>query len=53
MKGKTICALSDAAALPVISFINKFRNEFESYVRERKKSAIRKTTASEGSHVSA
>ena len=34
MKGRTICALSDAAALPVISFVSKFRNEFEYYVRE-------------------
>lgn len=34
MKGRTICALSDAAALPVISFITKFRDEFEYYVRE-------------------
>lgn len=34
MKGKTICALSDAAALPVLSFVTKFREEFEFYVRE-------------------
>lgn len=34
MKGKTICALSDAAALPVLSFVTKFRDEFEFYVRE-------------------
>ncbi len=34
MKGKTICALSDAAALPVLSFIEKFRDEFEFFVRE-------------------
>lgn len=36
MKGRTICALSDAAALPVLSFVPKFRNEFEYYVREGK-----------------
>lgn len=36
MKGKTICALSDAAALPVISFVTKFRDEFEYFVREGK-----------------
>ncbi len=36
MKGRTICALSDAAALPVLSFVTKFRSEFEYYVRERK-----------------
>jgi NADH-quinone oxidoreductase subunit F len=34
MKGRTICALSDAAAFPVLSFIAKFRDEFEYYVRE-------------------
>ncbi len=34
MKGRTICALSDAAALPVLSFVSKFRDEFEFYVRE-------------------
>ncbi len=34
MKGRTICALSDAAALPVLSFVTKFRDEFEFYVRE-------------------
>lgn len=34
MMGRTICALSDAAALPVKSFISKFRGEFEFFVRE-------------------
>ncbi len=34
MKGRTICALSDAAALPVLSFVTKYREEFEFYVRE-------------------
>lgn len=34
MKGRTICALSDAAALPVLSFVSKFRSEFEYYVKE-------------------
>lgn len=36
MKGRTICALSDAAALPAISFVEKFKREFEFYVREGK-----------------
>ncbi|MCC6137916.1 MAG: NADH-quinone oxidoreductase subunit NuoF [Bdellovibrionaceae bacterium] len=36
MKGRTICALSDAAALPVLSFVPKFRGEFEYYIREGK-----------------
>ena len=34
MKGRTICALSDAAARPAISFVQTFRDEFEFYVRE-------------------
>ncbi len=34
MMGKTICALSDAAAMPAISFVTKFRDEFEFFVRE-------------------
>lgn len=32
MMGKTICALSDAAALPAISFVTKFRDEFEQHL---------------------
>lgn len=34
MKGKTICALSDAAAFPALSFVTKFRDEFERYILE-------------------
>jgi NADH-quinone oxidoreductase subunit F len=37
--GKTLCALGDAAAGPVISFIKKFRPEFESYIKGQKKYA--------------
>ncbi len=36
MMGKTICALSDAAAMPALSFLKKFREEFEFYIREGK-----------------
>ncbi|MCC6278309.1 MAG: NADH-quinone oxidoreductase subunit NuoF [Oligoflexia bacterium] len=36
MMGTTICALSDAAALPVISFVSKFRDEFEFHIHEKK-----------------
>ena len=32
MMGRTICALSDAAAMPAISFVTKFREEFEQYL---------------------
>lgn len=31
--GKTLCALGDAAAGPVISFVKKFRPEFEAYLK--------------------
>ena len=32
MMGRTICALSDAAAMPAISFVTKFRDEFERHL---------------------
>jgi NADH-quinone oxidoreductase subunit F len=31
--GNTICALGDAAAVPVESFIKHFRDEFEYYIK--------------------
>jgi NADH-quinone oxidoreductase subunit F len=37
--GRTICALGDAAAMPVMSFIENFREEFEYYI-DHKKSMI-------------
>lgn len=37
MMGRTICALSDAAALPAISFVTKFENEFFQYCESAKK----------------
>lgn len=40
MKGRTICALSDAAAFPAISFVSKFREEFEYFVREGKSKSL-------------
>ena len=40
MKGRTICALSDAAALPVLSFVTKFRSEFEYFIKERKSQVL-------------
>lgn len=35
MKGKTICVLSDACAMPVESYIRSFRDEFEEHIRRR------------------
>ena len=32
MQNRTICALSDSAALPAVGFITKFRDEFEYYI---------------------
>jgi NADH-quinone oxidoreductase subunit F len=32
MLGRTFCPLGDAAAMPIIGFVTKFRNEFEDYV---------------------
>ena len=39
IEGRTICALGDAAAMPVWSFIKHFRHEFEYYV-EHKRSLV-------------
>lgn len=33
INGKTLCALGDAAAGPVISFVKKFRSDFEAHIR--------------------
>jgi NADH-quinone oxidoreductase subunit F len=35
MLGTTICPLGDAAALPVRSYVQKFRKEFEFHVKEK------------------
>jgi NADH-quinone oxidoreductase subunit F len=32
MLGKTLCPLGDAAAMPILSIIQKFRDELESYI---------------------
>lgn len=36
ISGRTICALGDAAAVPVLSFIKHFRPEFEYYIQHGK-----------------
>ena len=36
MEGKTICVFADAAAWPIQSYITKFRDEFETYIRARR-----------------
>jgi NADH-quinone oxidoreductase subunit F len=40
MTGKTICVLSDSCAAPVVSGINKFRNDFEALVKRRTVHAV-------------
>ena len=39
IEGRTICALGDAAAMPVRSFVKHFRHEFEYYI-EHKRSIV-------------
>jgi len=36
IQGRTICALGDAAAMPVLSFVKKFGNEFEYFAANRR-----------------
>ena len=36
MKGRTICPLSDAAAMPVESYIQKFRDEFAAHIDQQR-----------------
>jgi NADH-quinone oxidoreductase subunit F len=34
MLGRTFCPLGDAAAMPMISYVQKFRDEFEAYLKK-------------------
>ncbi len=36
ISGKTICALGDAAAMPVTSFVTRFRDEFQYHIDHKK-----------------
>ncbi|MBL1275211.1 MAG: NADH-quinone oxidoreductase subunit NuoF [Ectothiorhodospiraceae bacterium] len=36
IQGRTICALGDAAAMPVTSFVKKFRDEFQFHIDHKK-----------------
>ncbi len=40
MAGKTICPLSDSAAVPVVSAIQKFEEEFQAHIREGRCTAV-------------
>ena len=37
IQGRTICALGEACAWPVLSFVSKFRDEFEARSRRRQR----------------
>jgi len=41
MAGKTICVLSDSAAVPVVSSIQKFEDEYLAHIREKRCTAVR------------
>jgi NADH-quinone oxidoreductase subunit F len=36
MKGRTICPLSDAAAMPIESYVQRFREEFATHIQEQR-----------------
>jgi NADH-quinone oxidoreductase subunit F len=36
MTGTTICVLSDSCATPIVSGINKFRDEFEAHIKGKR-----------------
>jgi NADH-quinone oxidoreductase subunit F len=40
MTGRTICPLADSCAAPVVSGINKFRGEFEAYIKGAKPATL-------------
>ena len=40
MTGKTICVLSDSCAAPIVSGIQKFRQEFEAYIQGARQPAM-------------
>jgi NADH-quinone oxidoreductase subunit F len=40
MTGKTICVLSDSCAAPVVSGIQKFRDEFDAYISKARQPAL-------------
>ena len=46
MEGNTICVFADAAAWPVQSYITKFRDEFEEYIRTGRSAEKKEAVAS-------
>ncbi|MEE8550067.1 MAG: NADH-ubiquinone oxidoreductase-F iron-sulfur binding region domain-containing protein [Gemmatimonadota bacterium] len=41
MAGKTICVLSDSAAAPIVSSIQKFEEEYQAHIRDKSCTAVR------------
>ncbi len=41
MEGRTICVFADAAAWPILSYIEKFRQEFEDYIVKKACTLVR------------
>ena len=41
MMGRTFCPLGDAAAMPTLGFVKKFRKEFEDYIDGKKRCSCR------------
>jgi NADH-quinone oxidoreductase subunit F len=48
--GRTICALGDAAAMPVRGFLKHYKNEFEYHI-ENKKCLVAPEVQREGSKI--
>ena len=40
MMGRTFCPLGDAAAMPTLGFVKKFRKEFEDYIEGKEPEPI-------------
>src|SRR5246500_553851 len=47
MMGRTFCPLGDAAAMPTLGFVKKFRKEFEDYIEGKKAGTLVMTTEEE------
>ena len=50
MMGRTFCPLGDAAAMPTLGFVKKFRKEFEDYIEDKKAGAPLMTTEGTTEH---
>ena len=44
MMGRTFCPLGDAAAMPTLGFVKKFRKEFEDYIEGKRRHPVMTTS---------